>query len=267
MTDASAAGWRADPTGRFSHRWFDGNDWTDHVVGANGQPTTDAFPRQAVQPALPPPGGSTAAGGGWGAPSSPWEPAAAIEPAGSEWAPYAASSPPPANVTTAPPSVTGGAWRTQVAVPLSSPLPADAADDSRWVPSIVVALAGLVGVALSLFLLDWSSSGGSFLDGRKFAEFIQGSTLDDLLRWSVQYGSFAVFGLTAAAVVAVVLARPSQALRFVAALLAAIGAVVHTFTVVRWFRGVDPGIGAWVGTAGYLVVLIGLGLDAARRAR
>lgn len=36
------AGWQADPTGRFEHRYWDGSAWTDHVSNA-GVMSTDAF--------------------------------------------------------------------------------------------------------------------------------------------------------------------------------------------------------------------------------
>jgi len=32
---STPAGWYPDPTNRHQNRWFDGNDWTDHV--ADGQ--------------------------------------------------------------------------------------------------------------------------------------------------------------------------------------------------------------------------------------
>ncbi|WP_371748788.1 DUF2510 domain-containing protein [Aquihabitans sp. G128] len=49
----SAAGWYADPTGRFSDRWHDGADWTDQVLGANGQPTADPLARTSSGYAAP----------------------------------------------------------------------------------------------------------------------------------------------------------------------------------------------------------------------
>jgi hypothetical protein len=33
-TPASNAGWHPDPTGRFTHRYFDGTRWTDHVASS-----------------------------------------------------------------------------------------------------------------------------------------------------------------------------------------------------------------------------------------
>ncbi|MBW3657988.1 MAG: DUF4190 domain-containing protein [Actinobacteria bacterium] len=40
MSGQPAAGWYADPTGRFDHRYWDGATWTGHV-SRNGQATTD----------------------------------------------------------------------------------------------------------------------------------------------------------------------------------------------------------------------------------
>lgn len=45
-------GWYADPTGRFEHRYWDGQGWTAHV-GANGQQQVDAMtspPSESAQP-------------------------------------------------------------------------------------------------------------------------------------------------------------------------------------------------------------------------
>lgn len=40
MSEQPAAGWYADPTGRFDHRYWDGDSWTEHV-SRNGEATTD----------------------------------------------------------------------------------------------------------------------------------------------------------------------------------------------------------------------------------
>ena len=83
---STPAGWYPDPTNRHQNRWFDGNDWTDHVAdgqavstdpvqggpaAASTQPTPAATPDPAatsVSPAAsgPPPGapGSPPPGGG-----------------------------------------------------------------------------------------------------------------------------------------------------------------------------------------------------------
>lgn len=48
----SAAGWYPDPTGRFGRRWHDGDNWTDAVVGANGQTMNDPL-HLALAPTTP----------------------------------------------------------------------------------------------------------------------------------------------------------------------------------------------------------------------
>ena len=52
---STPAGWYPDPTNRHQNRWFDGNDWTDHV--ADGQAvSTDpraGRPGRRVHPADP----------------------------------------------------------------------------------------------------------------------------------------------------------------------------------------------------------------------
>lgn len=52
-----AAEWRTDPTGRHQLRWWDGNDWTDHVAD-NGATSTDPYqapPPVVSVPNVPPP--------------------------------------------------------------------------------------------------------------------------------------------------------------------------------------------------------------------
>lgn len=44
------AGWYSDPTGRFTHRYWDGSTWTEHV-GQNGQQSVD--PLQPLPPPIP----------------------------------------------------------------------------------------------------------------------------------------------------------------------------------------------------------------------
>jgi len=42
--DQGAGRWLADPVGRFSQRWWNGTEWTSHVVDAGGQQTSDPQP-------------------------------------------------------------------------------------------------------------------------------------------------------------------------------------------------------------------------------
>ncbi len=70
MTDG-AAGWQADPTGRFEHRYWDGSQWTDHVSNA-GVASTDAFATAAesTSPAAPEPTTPVDEAPGWGDPTT-----------------------------------------------------------------------------------------------------------------------------------------------------------------------------------------------------
>jgi hypothetical protein len=263
--------WKQDPTGRFGYRWHDGTDWTDIVVGANGQQTTDPFPREP-QTALPPPSPATATDATWQPPGqggtlpavarSPWEPQPSS--GDTEW--DVPSSPvPPRTVSTAPASVASSAWRTQVAMaPTPKGIPAARSAD-RFIVAIVIAVIGIVATALSLFILDWAGGAG-FLDARDGASSLDGSVLDTILEFSLQWGSFVVFGVTVVLTAIVLLTDRSRGWRTAAAFAAGIGMVLHVYTIVRLFRGAgDPEIGAWLGAVGYLVVLVGLGADAVKR--
>lgn len=45
--------WYADPTGRYAQRWWTGTDWSDEVVLASGQQTTDPTPLPNPPPRAP----------------------------------------------------------------------------------------------------------------------------------------------------------------------------------------------------------------------
>jgi hypothetical protein len=49
-------GWYADPRGRHELRWFDGEQWTDHVADAGVQTTDDpgSAPQRQAAPVVPP---------------------------------------------------------------------------------------------------------------------------------------------------------------------------------------------------------------------
>ncbi len=51
-SQAPAPGWYADPTGQNASRWWDGQQWTDHVSAAGSQPgaAPQAAPAQPQQP-------------------------------------------------------------------------------------------------------------------------------------------------------------------------------------------------------------------------
>lgn len=224
MTNQATPGWYRDPTGRFGHRWHDGTDWTDTVIGANGQPMLDPYPRADAalrRPAPPAPAAS-----------------------GTRWAPAAAVAPAPTGSTAATPTAPTGAL------------------DPRPIGMVA---AGLVAVVLSLLSLDWANGVG-FLDARDAAGELGGNPADTLLRVSLQFGSFLVVLATGAAA-AVALRRAESSIPTIAAGAAALGAALHTFTIVRLIRfpGASPELGAWLGTVGYFVVIAGLALAIARR--
>lgn len=45
--DRAPAGWYDDPTGRFEHRYFDGNAWTEHVSRGERQLVDSQTKQQA----------------------------------------------------------------------------------------------------------------------------------------------------------------------------------------------------------------------------
>lgn len=220
-----SAGWFADPSGRFGQRWYDGHAWSDQVVAANGTAISDPLPPGGAPfpppfaglPALPPAGAPS------GAPSG----AAA-------WRPDH-----PGDRTTGPSSV-------------------------RLLPgaTLGIGLLGVLLVALSLLGVPWVTDGPgvSFLDLSEAARDADGS--EETVVWV--YAVAGGFLLLAGALVGVVLAgtplpgRPGAvtAWRIVASAGCALAVVLHTVTVVRVFRGpASPDIGAWLGIAGYFVVI------------
>ena len=63
VKDPAAPGWKRDPSGRFAGRYWDGADWTEHVVSADRTRSLDPMsggpptipPPQPSAPAVPPP--------------------------------------------------------------------------------------------------------------------------------------------------------------------------------------------------------------------
>lgn len=77
-TTSTPAGWHPDPTGRHQHRYWDGQEWTEHVadagVSATDPPTMDsaAAPTAVASPAASPtasPTASPSAPGAWTSPT------------------------------------------------------------------------------------------------------------------------------------------------------------------------------------------------------
>lgn len=218
------AGWNRDPTGRFAQRWYDGDDWTDTVLGANGQPMHDPYPRTLGRgpshPESPPPGPS----GPQPSPSKTWQPVA----------------PAPVEASTGPPLLVAVAAMT----------------------------VGVALIAVCLFVLDWDED-APFRDFRTGLGRARGLEWPDtIIKLYADWLCFALVGATVtfAGLATVARARGRRAAHVFAALLAGAGAVLHTFFVVRLFRGEDdPELPAWLGTAGYLVILAGIVVSARRR--
>jgi hypothetical protein len=227
----SESGWFPDPTGRFAQRWYDGVAWTDNVVGANGSVVADPLPQ-----------------GG---------------------APY---PPPPPMPRAAPPAQQG--------VPQYSPAPGwqargpQSSGRARYAPGIglPVGLAGLVCAVLSLFVLNWAKADNStFLDLGKAAR--KAGSDNYPYQAAYIYAAWAGFVFFAVVLVLVLLAGlpiPRNAAgntyaRVIGAVVAGGAAVLHTATVAEVFKGpISPQLGAWLGVAGYLVVVLGLVLGARR---
>lgn len=293
----SAPGWHTDPTGRFSQRWFDGNDWSAHVVGANGQTIQDPI----------------STGTGSGTPPAP-QAAPASTPAGTPSPPPAPHPnapgqpaypppPPPAYVAPAAPAYASPAYQSNIGQPGAWPgsggpqtVPRS---EARYGPGIGLAISalGIVLVLLSLFVLKWAKGDHSaFSDIHSAATKSSGGSLgfaDTLTKAYAQYaayvylvlaiigvglagfglprsrGSRLVAGFFVGGVVGIVLQAIDQdgtwATQLTAALVAGAAAIVQTVAIERLFRGpASPQIGAWLGVVGYLVVIVGVALGARR---
>lgn len=135
MTDGTA-GWQADPTGRFEHRYWDGSAWTDNVSNA-GVMSTDPFE----------PSGAAAAGAtGEPSPGQPAPPtdATAQQPVASSdptaaWPATPAPPPPPTYVAPPPPGEAGG-----------PPPPGDRSNRRVLIGGGILAVVAIVVAALLL---------------------------------------------------------------------------------------------------------------------
>lgn len=245
-------GWYTDPLGHADRRWFDGSSWTANVLDADGREGIDQLPGPAapaatVQPgAIPPPPGA-AANHTWAGPAG-----------GGTWSDSAWQAPDrslPAKVahTAVQPVAQPGGW---------PPQPAVAARSTRGPNPIVIGLVALAAVCfvLSLFVLDWVSSGPS---SAGFGDLVADGAspdafLDKLSVWHFQWLGYVVAAVAIVAVAVFVLGRAgsTRAGHVGAAAVAGIGALLATLAIVRYFRfpGLDPELGAWLLPAGYLVL-------------
>ncbi len=233
---AMSAGWFIDPTGRFAQRYFDGQDWTDQVQGANGQVMSDPMERRST---------------GFAAPVPPATVAPQFAPVG---APSAWGGPPPA---------WGG---PQAPGPQQPKL---GLSKGSGVAGLVIAGFGWLLVALSMFGADW-------LDGVTRTDISDalpdsipdGLPLGDAFAFTyVSWLGLALLVIVAIGIVAVVftlLGKDSTAPRFAVGLVAAVGAVAHAVAITQFLRD-NAELGAYLGALGYLVVIAGLAIGSRSR--
>lgn len=254
----SEPGWAVDPTGRFTQRWFDGHDWTDDVLGADGRSTTDALPRTSS--GLAAPTASTAGPTVPSAASTPPQPQPAGSPSTAPAPPAHASSPvrsPAAPQTSSGPG-TGGATTTGLSV--------------RYLGSVISGV-GLVLVLLSLFVLNWAdqdpSSFGDLRNAFDGADLTGAPVVDQFVQlYATTLGYLLLVVVVAGVVVIAVRARSAgRGTHAAVAAAAGVGAVAHAVAVERLFRGtIDPSLGAWLAVGGYLAVIAGAAVAPTKRA-
>lgn len=264
----STAGWFSDPTGRFAQRWYDGAAWTGNVVGASGSVVIDPLPQQDTP--YPPPQATPRA-----APEAPPVPAAT-----------SVAAPSTATTQTQPQWTMPGQqqqwggpdqwgqqqWGQPQAPGWQQPQGSRA---PRYAPGIglLVSLVGVVCALLSLFVLKWvDGDKGKFLDLSKNARNL-GSDHFPFNEASYLYAAwagFVLFGLVIVLVVFAGIPLPRNSAgntyaRVIGAVLAGGAAVLQANTIAQVFKGAtSPEAGAWLGVAGYLVVVVGLVLGARR---
>lgn len=137
-----APGWYPDGSGRFAQRYYDGSSWTDHVVDSSGRSALDPVPGVTVpstQPVSP-----ASSSGMWGQPSA----------LGGD-RPSSGTSASSVQFGAAPTheSAYGSAPRGAVEAPAGS-------GGVRLTVGALVAEAGVVLVALAVFVLAYWSGGG-----------------------------------------------------------------------------------------------------------
>lgn len=226
-------GWYPDPSGRFPQRYFDGQTWTDQVVGANGMTTTDGLP-----------GGTTPS-----PPAAPEPPTDASPP------------PPPPEPSVALPGV------------LSPPHGPDRSPRLSWIGIGVAGLGALLvmlsctvlswadgGLTFSDVRMVSDELSSSNYDDAKMA-YQYGS-----------WGWFTALFLVVAGIALVaslVSRRDGTIVRVAVALVAAVAVMSHAGFVSYMFKGPGPavGFGAWAGVVGYLITIVGLSIATPRRRR
>ncbi|MGH3481691.1 MAG: hypothetical protein ACRDPQ_00505 [Nocardioidaceae bacterium] len=135
----------------------------------------------------------------------------------------------------------------------------------------MVGLAGLVVVGLSLFVLKWADADkGGFLDLSKAARDAGGDGADQVIYTYAAFGGFVLFGLAAVWVLLAGLPIPASQggntyQRIIGSVICGGAAVYQAAAVMHLFRGpAAPEIGAWLGVAGYFVIVAGMVIGARR---
>jgi hypothetical protein len=136
-----------------------------------------------------------------------------------------------------------------------------------------VGLAGIGCVALSLFGLNWlNARNGMFLALSRQARDLGPEHLGAMAYVYLAWAAIGALALTAAFVVLAGIPIPRTAAgntysRVLGAIIAGAGAAIQTYVVAHTFPAAVVAPGAWVGVAGYLLVLSGFALGARRRVR
>lgn len=179
-----APGWYPDSTGRYAQRYYDGQQWTDHVANAQGSQSVDPVVRTPV----PTPQVT-------GAPAAPA--AQAQEP----WRPSSGAASP-----FAPPSSGGGTVRPLGAL---GGTPGATSGFTLTVGTIVGGVGALLAL-LSLFVFNFWKAGSL---GVSLGDISDASEMADLNGVATSYAGFGRFlaVLAIAAVVVVMLRLPALA--------------------------------------------------------
>ena len=158
-----SASWKSDPTGRHQVRWWDGQNWTDHVAD-DGVTATDSFlatpPPPVVVPPTPTPPTSTASSSATGEgtvvfaaqPAAPSSPVSSTPMATPPFAtsPSASPTPPTSAPGGAPSYLAGGSGAVSPVAPTST----------RKFPTLPVVGGVLVAIVLIVVLVFIIGGGG-----------------------------------------------------------------------------------------------------------
>lgn len=233
MSGPSRGGWSSDPSGRFSQRYYDGANWTAHVVGANGQTVSDPLPPQHVP--YPPPRIDT------DRPAHQQPHQQAHQQAHQQ--PYPPSDAP------APPRLR---YRPGV--------------------GLAVGLVGLLLTALDLLVLPWNDADDStFLDiGSAVRDAGSDAVGDGLVYAYAAWAGLTLLVIVTALVAMACLPLPATSggntyARVAATVAAGTGALLHVYLVAPGYHADSPpGLVPLLGVIGFLVAGAGAALGARR---